>query len=223
MIHIGRQELQMYLQPHFKESRTDVMQRLVRAHPLATFVTAANGKIVVNHMPLLLSSESGQFGVLRGHMPRANPVSQAFDGGNEAVAIFQGPEAYVSPSWYPSKHEHGKALPTWNYAVVHAHGCPRVVDDADWVLKHLTDLTNEHEARQLQPWQVSDAPRSFTEQMIKQLVGIEMPIHALVGKWKVSQNRPAGDRLGVAAALREQGGDAALAMEALVMEHASND
>jgi transcriptional regulator len=208
----------MYTQPQFEETRIEVLHRLVRAHPLATLVRRHGSGVAVDHMPFLLGPDIGERGVLRGHVPRANPLSRAFAERAEAVAVFQGPESYVTPSWYPSKHAHGKAVPTWNYAVVHVRGCPRMIDDADWLLAHLSELTEEHESEQALPWKLTDAPEDYRASMIGRLVGIEMPIESIVGKWKVSQNRPVGDRLGVAAGLKSRGDDRSLAMADLVLE-----
>jgi len=208
----------MYLQPAFEEKRTEVLHAHMRAHPLATFIVTVSGEIVVNHMPFQVDPSVGEHGALRGHIPRDNPVRQSLDGRLAAVAVFQGANTYITPSWYPSKHAHGKAVPTWNYAVVHAHGRPRLIDDAEWLLAHLEQLTAEHESKQALPWKVSDAPKEYTERMIARLVGIEMPITLLIGKWKVSQNRPHGDRLGVAAGLASQGDADSLAMAELVMQ-----
>lgn len=201
----------MYLQSQFEETRVDVLHELVRAHPLAAFVAVVDGEITVEHMPFLLSAEAAPYGVLRSHIPRGNPVRHALTGELEAVAIFQGPEAYVTPSWYPSKREHGRVVPTWNYAVVHARGCPRIVDDAGWLRDHLTALTDSQESGETSPWKVSDAPEEFTERMIARLVGVEMPIESMTGKWKVSQNRPENDRKGVADGLAQDKGNAEMA------------
>jgi transcriptional regulator len=208
----------MYVQSAFEEQRLDVLHCHIRAHPLATFIMSIGDEIVVDHMPLLIDSQAGEHGVLRGHMPRANEIWQSLDGELDAVAVFQGPNAYVTPSWYPSKHEHGKAVPTWNYAVVHAHGRPRAIADAVWLRSHLEQLTDEHEARQALPWKVSDAPQEFTDRMIRRIVGIEMPIAKILGKWKASQNRPEADRLGVVAGLKSRGDDASLDMAELVVQ-----
>lgn len=199
----------------FEETRIDVLHALIRAHPLAAFITNLGSRVAVDHLPLLVVAHEER-GILRGHIPRTNPLARAFAERAEAVAVFQGPDSYITPSWYPSKQAHGRAVPTWNYAVVHARGHPRIVDDAGWVLEHLTALTEEHEARQASPWKVGDAPEDYRDAMIERLVGLEMPIDSIVGRWKVSQNRPLGDRLGVAAGLESRGDDAALAMAGLV-------
>lgn len=206
----------MYLRPHFEETRIEVLHGLIRAHPLATFVAVTRSEIVVNHMPFLIAPDGGEYGTLRGHIPRDNPVWRKFTQDTRAVAVFHGPQCYISPSWYPSKRAHGKVVPTWNYAVAHARGRPQIIEDADWLRSHLNELTDKHESGQAVPWKVSDAPADFVDRMIGNLVGIEMPIASIVGKWKVSQNRPLEDRLAVADALRSRGDEASLAMAALV-------
>lgn len=212
----------MYIPRQFEETRLDVLHRLMKTHPLAAFVVHGESGLVVNHVPFLIDVADGQFGTLRAHIPRANPVWRQFLDTSEAVAIFQGPDAYITPSWYPSKHASGKAVPTWNYAVVHAHGRPRVIDDAQWLLRHLTELTDKHEAAQTLPWRVSDAPREYTERLIEALVGVEIPISRICGKWKVSQNRPLADRLGVAAGLESRTDGRSREMAGLVMQHAAH-
>ena len=208
----------MHIQKPFEESRTEVLHQLIREHPLATFIVCRQGEIVVNHFPLVMSDDGSASGVLKGHVPRANAVWEAFDGETPAIAVFQGPSAYVTPSWYPSKHQHGKVVPTWNYAVVHAHGTPIAIEDSDWLLDHLNALTDQQESLQPRPWKVSDAPADYTAAMLRQLVGVEMQVTRLTGKWKVSQNRSEADRLGVADGLHSLGDGAALAMEALVRQ-----
>ena len=210
----------MYSPQPFDEPRLEVLHALIKSHPLGTFVILADGELCANHMPFLVDPASGGYGTLRGHVSRANPLWRQFDGAVRALAIFQGPESYITPSWYPSKHEDGKAVPTWNYAVVHAYGEPRAVEDRAWLLAHVTQLTAVHEARQALPWQVSDAPREYIEQMIDRIVGVEMPIAKLQGKWKVSQNRKRPDRIGVAAGLESQATDRSRAMADLVIERA---
>jgi transcriptional regulator len=203
----------VYLPAHFEETRLDVMHALLRAHPLATWVAQGADGLTVNHIPFLVDPDRGPHGTLVGHVARANPVWQQL---GASVAVFQGPQAYVSPNWYPSKHAHGKAVPTWNYAVVHAHGTPRAIESRDALLEIVTRLTRAHEAGQAAPWQVSDAPTDYIELLLKAIVGIEIPIERLVGKWKVTQNRPLADRLGTAAGLRHQGDAQSLAMAELV-------
>lgn len=213
----------MYVQPPFEETRVDVLQAFVRAHPLAALVTVSNRDIVIDHMPLLIVPGPPDNGVLQGHLPKANPLWRNFDGASDAVAIFQGPQAYITPSWYPSKQAHGKVVPTWNYVVVHAYGRPRTVDDADWLLRHLSCLTDEHESGRARPWKLSDAPADYTRRLVDRIVGFEMPIDKIAGKCKLSQNRPIDDRVGVAAGLRSQADGAASVMASLVTRYANDD
>lgn len=191
----------MYIPKQHEESNVTVLQALIRSHPLGTWATYGDGELIINHLPFLVDPSRGQYGTLLGHVARANTVWQLFSKTVPSVVVFQGADAYITPSWYPSKHAHGKAVPTWNYAVVHAHGIPLVIEDKAWLLEHLNQLTAVHEAGQALPWKISDAPGEFTDHMIERIVGIEIPISKLLGKWKVSQNRPKPDRLGVVAGL----------------------
>ncbi|MBE7419704.1 MAG: FMN-binding negative transcriptional regulator [Ideonella sp.] len=203
----------MYLPAHFEETRVDVMHALMRTHPLTTWVVQWSAGLVVNHIPFLIDPARGPRGTLVGHVARANPVWRQL---GASVAVFQGPQAYISPNWYPSKREHGKAVPTWNYAVVHAHGTPRALESRDDLLRIVARLTEVHEAGSAVPWSVADAPADYLDQMLKAIVGIEMPIERLVGKWKVSQNRSLPDRMGTAAGLLQRGDAHSAALAALV-------
>lgn len=187
----------MYTPALFREDRIEVLSDLMRQYPLATLVTVGAGGIEANHAPLLYDPEPAPFGTLRGHLARANPQWRLERPEFGALAVFQGPQAYVSPSFYPSKKEHGKVVPTWNYAVVHAHATVTVHDDPEWLRRLVTSLTEAQEAAFANPWQVSDAPPGYIEGLLKAIVGIELRIHRLEGKWKASQNRPPEDRLGV--------------------------
>jgi transcriptional regulator len=211
----------MYIPKHFAETDVSVLHALIKSHPLATWVTQAGGELVANHIPFLLDPAQGELGTLVGHVARANPVWQTFPKTVNSLLVFQGAEAYITPSWYPSKQAHGKAVPTWNYAVVHAHGMPRIVEDRDWLLQHVSQLTNTHEANQPLPWKVADAPLDYIERMLEAIVGIEIPIATLIGKWKVSQNRPEADKQGVIEGLGAQRNAGALDMAALVKSHAN--
>ncbi|MDH4233890.1 MAG: FMN-binding negative transcriptional regulator [Gallionella sp.] len=206
----------MYIPKHFEQPRVKAMHELMRARPLATLVTPASGGLDANHIPLHLSDAPAPFGTLRGHVARANPLWRDFAKEIEALAIFHGPDAYITPSWYATKKEHGKVAPTWNYAVVHAHGTLCIVDDAAWVRAQIETLTAVHEASFPNPWAVSDAPREFTEKLIESVVGIEIVITRLSGKWKVSQNQPEQNRAGVIEGLQSCGHSNAAAMAALV-------
>lgn len=212
----------MYLPEHFRETDARVLHALIDAHPLGAWVTLGDDGLLVNHLPFLLDPERGPRGTLVGHVARANPVWRSFSTTLESVIVFQGAETYVTPSWYPSKRAHGKVVPTWNYAVVHAHGMPRAIEDPAWLLELVTRLTARHESGRAVPWKVSDAPADYTARLLEAIVGIEIPITRLVGKWKVSQNRPAADRLGVAEGLLGRGDEVSAEMAALVKRHLSS-
>jgi transcriptional regulator len=188
----------MYQPKHFDVTDTAAMHALIEAHPFGAWATTLDGVLELNHIPFLLDRTRGPHGTLVGHVARANAVWQR---AGASIVAFQGPQAYVSPNWYPSKHAHGKAVPTWNYAVVQAHGQPRAIEDKAALLQIVTRLTQTHEASQALPWAVSDAPADYIEAMLGAIVGIEIPIERLVGKWKVSQNRAAADAQGVVAGL----------------------
>ena len=210
----------MYIPKHHEETDVGVLHALIRAHPLGTWVTPGDGGLVANHVPFLVDANRGEHGTLVAHVARANPVWRSFSTTVPSLVAFQGAECYITPSWYPSKRAHGKTVPTWNYAVVHAHGLPRAIEDPEWLLRHVNALTNTHEAERPAPWKVADAPPEFVDKMLESIVGIEIPITRLVGKWKVSQNRPPADRVGVVAGLRERGDDDSREMAALVARHA---
>jgi transcriptional regulator len=187
----------MYIPPAFREDRLEVLHELMCAHPLATLVVMGADGLTAGHMPLLLKAGDGESGTLQGHFARANPVWHDFNPDIDALAVFQGPQHYVTPSWYPSKAEHGKVVPTWNYAVVHAHGRLTIFEDTAWLTDHLNALTATQETPRDLPWAVSDAPADYLEKQLKGIVGFEIPIRRLEGKWKMSQNRGEADRRGV--------------------------
>jgi transcriptional regulator len=207
----------MYLPKHFEQTDAAAMARLLAAHPLATLVWPAADGLTAEHLPLMFErgAGDGEHGTLRGHVARANPVWREAAGA-AVLAAFQGPQAYVTPSWYPSKASNGKVVPTWNYAVVHVHGHLRVIDDAGWLRALVGRLTDTHEAPRAQRWQVDDAPADYIASMLNAIVGIEIPITRWQGKWKVSQNRSAADRAGVAEGLGALHTDEATAMANLV-------
>jgi len=209
----------MYIPQHFAESRIEVLHGLMRAHPLATLVTLCGAGIDANHIPLHLSEDAGQFGRLQGHVARANPVWRNLAAEVEALAIFHGPQGYISPSWYPTKKQHGQVVPTWNYAVVHAYGTLQVIQDPDWIRNQLEALTRQSEAALAEPWSIADAPPDYIERLAAGIVGIEMVITRLSGKWKASQNQPPGNQAGVITGLGEQG---AAELAALVAERSRN-
>lgn len=190
----------MYIPKHFEENRVEVLHRFIQAHPFGALVVPTMNGLEANHLPFELGEERGRF-LLRGHVARANPLWREVVPHREALVIFQGPHAYITPSWYPSKAEGGKAVPTWNYAVVHAHGPLRIHQDREWLRAHLERLTRRHESGRDDPWEVADAPADFLETLIGAVVGIELEINRLVGKWKLSQNRAAPDIAGVISGL----------------------
>jgi transcriptional regulator len=195
----------MYQPPAFREDRLEVQHALIRAHPLGLLITAGPTGLLANPFPFLLDADGTPLGTLRLHIARANPQWREFDAIDECLVVFQGPQDYVTPSWYATKRETGKVVPTWNYVMVHAWGRPRVVNDAVWLRRQLDDLTASREAKRDAPWKVDDAPADFVAQQMRAIVGVEIPIGRIEGKWKMSQNRPEADRAGVIAGFRESG------------------
>ncbi len=189
----------MYLPGHFEQHDPAALQALMREHPLATLVTVRADGPTADHIPLEYDATTR---TLRGHVARANPLWHEA-AGRPVLAVFCGPQAYITPSWYPSKATTHKVVPTWNYTVVHAHGSLAVVEDAPWLHSLVSRLTQHHESARAQPWAVSDAPGDYVQQMLRAIVGIQIPVDKLIGKWKVSQNRSAADRLGVSQGLAE--------------------
>jgi transcriptional regulator len=190
----------MYQPKHFEETRPEALEALMAEYPLATLVTLGASGLEANHVPLAARRTEAGALVLEGHVARANGLWQ--QAGQDFLVIFQGAQHYVSPAWYASKKEHGKVVPTWNYAVVHAQGKLIAHDDPVWLQSFLGKLTQTHEAKVASDWKVTDAPDDFIEQLKKSIVGIEIPVTRISGKWKVSQNRPMADRVGVKAALQ---------------------
>lgn len=207
----------MYLPPAFREERIDVQHDLIRAHPLGLIVTAGPGGLMANPVPFLVYPDGGEKGTLRAHMSRGNPQWKELGAVPECMIVFQGPQDYITPSWYPTKQETGKVVPTWNYVAVHVWGAPRLVEDAAWLRRQLDDLTRSQEGARTAPWQVDDAPSSFIAAQMKGIIGVEISIDRIEGKWKVSQNRPEADRQGVVEGLRDQGGTSMM-MAALVAQ-----
>jgi transcriptional regulator len=195
----------MYVPEHFREVRLPVLQAFIDRHPLATLVALTSEGLTANHIPIRGNLDSGQNGWLRGHIARANPLWRELREGAAVLAVFTGAEHYISPSWYVSKAEHGKAVPTWNYAAVHISGSIRFIDDSSWLHEFVTSLTDIHEHARPDRWHVSDAPEDFIEGMLRAIVGFEITITSTVGKVKRSQNRSAADRTAVANALVAEG------------------
>lgn len=206
----------MYQPTHFREDRLGVQHGLIRDYPLGLLVTAGAGGLMANPVPFTLVPSASERGTLRAHLARANPQARELAAVSECLVVFGGPQAYVTPSWYATKQETGKVVPTWNYATVHAWGRPHVTEDEAWLRQQLHDLTQHQEGSQDAPWRVSDAPAPFIAAQLRGIVGLEIPIERLEGKWKVSQNRSEGDRRGVLAGFREEDADH---MAALVAEY----
>ncbi|WP_374443029.1 FMN-binding negative transcriptional regulator [Stella sp.] len=211
----------LYNPPHFREQDRAVLDDQIRRTAFATLVTAGAEGPIVSHLPLLLMPEPAPDGALIGHVARANPQWRQSDLDKPALAIFGGPHAYVSPGWYPGKREHGRVVPTWNYAVVHVTGRLVVLHDADAVLDIVRRLTDVHEASFATPWQVSDAPDEFVRAQLKGIVGLRLEITSVEGKMKLSQNRPVSDREAVVAGLDARGDAAASAVSDLMRDRLS--
>jgi transcriptional regulator len=211
----------MYLPAIFREERPEILQAAMRDHPLATLVTHGPAGLEANLVPFILLNDPHGRHVLRAHLAIANPQIADLRRGTEALVIFQGPQAYISPTWYPTKQEHGKVVPTWNYVVVQAWGRPQVIDDADWLRAQVCDLTNQQEQHQAAPWSLDDAPPAYIAAQLKAIVGVEIPIDRLEGKWKTSQNQPAINRCGVVAGLSSM--DPKSPMAALIEKSGQRD
>ncbi|WP_338413426.1 FMN-binding negative transcriptional regulator [uncultured Sphaerotilus sp.] len=207
----------MYQPAHFVESRPEVLHALMRDHPLGLLITHGADGLAANTVPFLFEpGVGGACGQLVGHVARANPLWRTASDAAEVLVVFQGPQTYISPNWYPSKAETGKAVPTWNYVMVQARGRLQAVDNPVAARAIVTRLTATHEAKQARPWSVDDAPADYLDALLKAIVCIEIAVDKLEGKWKVSQNQPATNRAGVVAALHAAGGDEAAAMARLV-------
>lgn len=205
----------MYIPAHFAESRPEVLHELVRRHPLGMLVTHGAAGLDANHIPFELDAASGSLGTLAGHVARANPFWQQLRDGDEVMVVFRAADAYISPNWYPSKHEQHRQVPTWNYMVAHAHGRVRIVDDERFVRGIVGRLTKTHEASQAVPWKMADSPREFIDGLLQAIVGIEIEITRLEGKSKLSQNKEARDLRGAIEGLAAVGrNDVAEAMQA---------
>ena len=207
----------MYVPSHFKEDDTGKLQQYIRDYGFGLLIVADDGGIEANHVPFYLSSEQdGTLGQLQCHLARSNPVWQRLHDGARVLAVFQGPNAYVSPSWYETKAETGRVVPTWNYLAVHAEGVARIFEDPAWLKHHLSQLTDQHESAMSAPWSIDDAPTDFTEKVIKAIVGVEIKIEKLTGKLKASQNQPDRNRAGVKSGLEAAGGEYNRAMSELI-------
>ena len=199
-----KREKVLYIPNFAKESDLSVLVSHIQKYPFATWSVISAGEICVNHLPFIYSSDGGRYGTLRGHVARENKVWELLSE-TESVVSFLGEQSYISPSFYPSKSEHGKVVPTWNYVAVQAKGIATAVHDGSWLLSHLQELTTVHESTFEVPWRVSDAPEKFIERLIGAIVGIEIPITSIAGKWKLGQSRPLVDRQGMVEELKKLG------------------
>jgi transcriptional regulator len=195
----------VYIPPLFKEDRIDVLHAAILGSGLATLVTLTADGLIASHVPMLLDPEPTPYGTLLGHVARPNPQARGSVPGVQALAIFQGPDAYITPSWYATKRNNGKVVPTWNYVTIHAYGPVEFFNDTERLRAIVTRLTEREERARTEPWAVTDAPADFIDGMLKGIVGFALPIARLEGKWKMSQNRPAQDRAGVVAGLEADG------------------
>ena len=187
----------MYLPSAFRQDDLAELHAQMQASPFALLTSAGATGVQASHLPLLLAPDEGEFGTLYGHFARANPHWRDLQGGAEALAVFSGPDAYISPGWYPAKAEHGKVVPTWNYIAVHARGPVELIEEPERLLQIVSRLSDQHENGRERPWAVSDAPREYIDSMLRAIVGFALPIRRLEGKWKLGQNRSAADQQGV--------------------------
>jgi transcriptional regulator len=197
----------MYQPKHFEETSDAALRALISASPLATFIICSDKELVANHIPFVLAGPSTSFSQLQAHIPRANPLNEALLNGKKCMAIFHGPEGYISPSYYATKPKHGKVVPTWNYSVVHVHGTAKTIDDPVWVRRQMVLLTKLKEDPRSVPWEISDAPEEFINALLKSLVGIEVSIERVEGKTKASQNQPEENQQSVLQHMEHEGGN----------------
>jgi transcriptional regulator len=206
----------MYEPPLHRKESLEAQHALIRSQPLGLLICNGPEGLEANTIPFLIDASASKLGTLRAHMARANKQWRSLGEADEALVVFQGPDRYISPNWYATKRESGKVVPTWNYVMVQARGKPRVIEDAEWLRAQIDELTRTHEGRRPAPWAVSDAPADFIAMQIKAIVGLEIEIAHIAGKWKVSQNRPAADREGIVAGLTAEGEPTALDMAEIV-------
>ena len=211
----------MYIAKHFAQTDTNTLHDLIDAKPLATWITHyADGEIIVDHIPFILDPNRGEFGTLIGHVSKANPLWKRFASSTQSICVFYGPDAYISPSWYiSSKPEHGKAVPTWNYVTVHVYGQAKLIEDIE-AIRHILELTTKKFEADLTPeWTMQDAPERYIEKMMTAIIGVEIPITQMIGKYKLNQNKNEADRLGVIAGLKQQGGSISLEMAQMIQQY----
>jgi transcriptional regulator len=208
----------MYIRKQHQFTDREAIFSLIETHALGAWVCQVDGALEANHIPFFLDRSRGASGTLIGHVSRANPVWRALAAGLPSVVLFQGPQSYITPGWYPGKAAHGKVVPTWNYVVAHVHGLARVRQEREWLLGMLQQLAQVHESTQAVPWRLDDAPAEYIDKMLQAIVVIEIPIDRLVGKRKVSQDEDMPDRVGTVAGLGQTPGDNARAMALLVQQ-----
>jgi transcriptional regulator len=206
----------MYQPSHFRVDDLSQMQALMRARPFTALVSVGASGLYASHLPTVLKDE-GPFGLVECHLARANPHCGELGEAGEALMIFQGPDSYITPNWYPSKIQNGKVVPTWNYAVVHAYGRPEVMKEPEWLRRHVSELTAQQEKSEPRPWALSDAPNNYIDAMLRGIVGFRFAITRLEGKWKMSQNREPQDREGVVTGLSLRGGSDDLEIADLIV------
>ncbi len=207
----------MYTPKYHALTNVAAMRAHIAEYPLGAWVCMAQSQLMANHIPFVLDVQHGAHGRLLGHVSRANPVWRQLADGAPSVVMFMGPHAYITPSWYPGKNQHGKVVPTWNYVTVHAHGMARAIEDTEWILDVINRLTDAQESRRDTPWRVSDAPAAYIDQMLKAVVGIEIKIERLEGRLKVSQDEDKQDRLGAVEGLRRTSHAPAQILSGLVL------
>jgi transcriptional regulator len=207
----------MYTPKYHALTNVAAMRAHIAEYPLGAWVCMAKSQLMANHIPFVLDVQHGAHGRLLGHVSRANPVWRQLADGAPSVVMFMGPHAYITPSWYPGKHQHGKVVPTWNYVTVHAHGMARAIEDTERILDVINRLTDAQESRRDTPWRVSDAPAAYIDQMLKAVVGIEIKIERLEGRLKVSQDEDKQDRLGAVEGLRRTSHAPAQILSGLVL------
>lgn len=210
----------MYEPTHFVEDNLETIHALIRARPLGLLISSNANDLQANAVPFILNADARPNGVLKAHVARANPQWQHLKDGARALVVFQGPDAYVTPSWYAAKKEHGKVVPTWNYAMVQVRGPVTVHEHADWLMPQVTALTDAHEGARAEPWAVTDAPERFVDMQMRAIVGIEIAIEDIRGKWKVSQNRSSADQAGVEKGMQAEG---SVEMAGLVHQYGKAD
>jgi transcriptional regulator len=212
----------MYRPDHHRVDDLSLMHALMRARPFVALVSESAEGLDATHLPTVLKDE-GPYGVVEFHLARANPHWKYLAERNEVLMIFQGPEGYITPNWYPSKAEHAKVVPTWNYAIVHAHGRPEMMQDKDWLRRHVAELTAQQERSEVKPWALTDAPETFIEVMLRGIIGFRLTITRLEGKWKMSQNRDVKDRDGVVTGLGKRAAGDDLEMADIVLRHKTHN